>query len=127
METLLINLIGLTAISLIIWWFWLSKRRTTLIKNPRDVVDIVVENNVYLPAEIHGTAGKILTLRFHRKDPSPCAAVLVFSDFDISVELKVNAITEVLITPQIAGNYPFGCENGFYQGVLVVNAPSCCH
>ncbi|MDH5408038.1 MAG: cupredoxin domain-containing protein [Gammaproteobacteria bacterium] len=118
MIDILVNSLGVVLIVLIIYWFWIAKPRTQ--KTSSDVIDIIVDHGVYEPARIEVEAGKTLTLRFQRKDPSPCAEKVVFSDFDLSVDLAVNKPTDVKLTPDNVGEYPFTCQMQMYRGVLVV-------
>ncbi|GGB92499.1 copper-binding protein [Marinobacterium zhoushanense] len=115
---LLINLLGLLLIALIVWWFWLHKGESTQIDSGE--ITINVNDGVYDPAHIRVPAGQPATLRFLRKDPSPCASVVVFSDFDISQELPLNKTKDVRLQPMQPGRYPFTCQMQMYRGELIV-------
>ena len=114
---LAVNLIGVILISLIVWWFWLSKPRASLAQS--SVVNILVDNGVYNPARIEVQAGESLTLRFLRKDASPCAEKVIFSSLDISRDLPLNENTEIQLPPLGAGEYEFTCQMQMYRGSLV--------
>jgi len=118
MNILLVNLIALTIIFSIIWWFWLSKPKAQ--KSDSNVVDIVVANGVYTPSRIEVKAGEKTTLRFLRKDASPCAEKVVFEDLNISADLPLNHYKEIEMTADTAGEYSFTCQMKMYRGSLVV-------
>ena len=80
---------------------------------------IVAENGVYSPARIEVPAGKPVTLRFLRKDPSPCAAQVVFTDFDRTVDLDVNKPVSIQLPALKPGEYAFSCQMQMYRGTLV--------
>jgi len=114
---LAVNLIGLLLIGLIVWWFWLSKPRASLAQS--SVVDILVDNGVYTPARIEVRAGESLTLRFLRKDASPCAEKVIFAGMDISRDLPLDENTEIQLPPLSVGEYEFTCQMQMYRGSLV--------
>lgn len=115
----LVNLSGLVLIVLIIFWFWVIKPKTLQAVNKRPI-EIVVDNGVYTPARIEVPAGQSVTLRFLRKDPSPCAEKVIISDFDISADLPVDKPQDVTFTPEAPGEYDFTCQMQMYRGTLVV-------
>lgn len=113
----LVNIAGLAAIALVVWWFWLSRPQAVR-AGQGVVVEIVVENGVYTPSVIQVAAGAPITLRFLRKDPSPCAEQVRFDDLGVSVELPVDAPREITVTPPKPGEYEFTCQMRMYRGVL---------
>lgn len=117
MSLLVINALGAALIVFIVWWFWLStpKAQRALASG---VIDVLVDGGVYTPALIEVTAGQPVTLRFLRKDPSPCAEQVVFADLGISHELALNTPQEVTITPS-PGRHEFTCQMAMYRGTLV--------
>lgn len=94
MASLLVNIIGLFAIMLIIWWFWLSKPKAQSLQNEKSI-EILVQDGVYTPSRIQVAVGKPVTLVFVRKDPSPCAEKVVFDDLNISEDLSLTQPTEI--------------------------------
>lgn len=124
MVELIVNISGLALIFFIIVWFWLTKPKSqTAVQD--ELIEIIVDNGVYSPSIINMKVGKTVTLRFLRKDPSPCAQAVIFSDFNISTELEVDIPTDIRITPDNPGEYAFACEMAMYKGKLVVT--SGCH
>jgi plastocyanin domain-containing protein len=86
-----------SAIGLIIWWFWLAKPKTVTVRDDAPV-DVLVENGVYAPARIEVRAGKPVTLRLLRRDPSPCAEQVRFDALGVSVDLPVGKPRDVVVT-----------------------------
>jgi plastocyanin domain-containing protein len=117
MNVLIVNLAGVAIIAFIVWWFWLSKPRAQRIQT--SVVDILVEGGTYTPPRIEVEVGKEVTLRFLRKDPSPCAEKVVFEQFGINADLPINIPKEIVVTPVDAGEFSFTCQMQMYKGSLV--------
>ena len=116
---MIINLLGLLLIALIVWWFWLYKPQAVIAD--KNTVTVVVDNGTYEPSRIRLLAGQDTTLRFLRKDASPCAATVVFADFDISEELPLNKPKDISLPPLASGEYSFTCQMQMYRGALIVN------
>lgn len=119
MTTLIVNAAGLLLMAAIVWWFWLY-RPAAVAQPDAGTVLITVENGVYSPDRISVPASQPTTLRFLRKDRSACAATVIFNDLDISAELPLGEITEVVIAPSAPGNYSFSCQMQMYRGSLEV-------
>ncbi len=113
MNIWLINLAGLILIGLIVWWFWRSRPPAT------GATEILVENGVYTPARIETPVGKPVTLRFLRKDPSPCAERVLFDGLGVSAELPLGKPVTLTVTPDKPGEYEFTCQMRMYRGTLV--------
>ena len=116
---IIINIAGIIVIAIIVWWFWLSKPKA--IKQTSDVIEVVVENGVYTPAHIEAVLGKPLTLRFVRKDASPCAEKVIFANLGIAVDLPLGQALEIKIPTENAGSFDFTCQMQMYRGKLTVN------
>jgi plastocyanin domain-containing protein len=115
----LINIAGLLVIGLIVWWFWGArpKARRAVGAGP---VEVRVENGVYTPARIEVAVGKPVTLRFLRKDPSPCAEKVLFDELGVSADLPLDKPVTVTVTPTKPGEVVFTCQMQMYRGALVV-------
>jgi plastocyanin domain-containing protein len=114
----MVNVAGLVFIGLIVWWFWLSRPAAQRVGAAP--ITVVVEDGVYSPARIEVARGRPVVLRFLRKDPSPCAAKVVFSELAVSAELPVGKEQEVRLDPPEPGEYEFTCEMHMYRGSLLV-------
>jgi len=120
---LLINLIGISLIVLIAWWFWLyspKKEQKMSANKTNGEINIVVQDGVYQPSTITLSTSTATTLKFTRKDPSPCAATLIFPDLEISEELPLNKTIEIALPMMEKGKYAFHCQMQMYKGYLVV-------
>lgn len=118
MNLVLINSAGLLLIGFIIYWFWFAKPRT--VKTTSKEIEIIVDDGIYSPSHIQVGVGESITLRFLRKDPSPCAEKVVFSSLNISEDLPINKHKDVTITIDQAGEYEFTCQMQMYRGTLLV-------
>ena len=117
--SILINLLGATLIAGIVWWFWLYKPRQ-IAETSNGLISVVVEDGVYNPSRIKLPRGEPVTLRFLRKDASPCAAFVVIEAIDFSEELPVNKPRDLTVKFDTAGEYEFACQMKMYRGILVV-------
>lgn len=115
-----VNALGFILILTIVWWFWLYERAESDIGRRGAIADIVVDNGIYTPDMIQAPLDESITLRFIRKDPSPCASSVIFPDFGVSAELSLNTPVEITLLPNKAGDYPFTCQMAMYQGILRV-------
>lgn len=118
MRIWLINLTGLVLTALIVWWFWLSRPQTRRVSGAGPI-EIVVDNGVYTPARVEVPAGKPVTLRFLRKDASPCAEKALFDSLGVSADLPLGKPLDVTVTPPQPGEYEFTCQMRMYRGTLV--------
>lgn len=114
-----INIAGLLLIVLIVWWFWVYKPASASVT--KNEVVIVVENGVYQPARIKLPVNESVTLQFLRKDPSPCAEMVVIPDLEISETLPLNKPKTIQLPVLTAGEYTFHCQMKMYTGVLIVD------
>ncbi len=78
-----------------------------------------MDNGVNAPASIEVPVGKPVTLRFLRKDPSPCAEKVLFDDLGVSADLPLDKPVTVTVTPAKPGEYEFTCQMRMYRGRLV--------
>lgn len=117
MTDVLVNLAGLAAIGLIVWWFWLA-RSPAIEPSGSGPIEIVVDSGAYEPAAVRVPVGRPVTLRFLRKDPSPCAAEVRFERLGVAAELPVGEAREVTVTAPAPGEYEFSCAMRMYRGVL---------
>ncbi len=119
MMDLIINLLALTLVGFIIWWFWLARFNVQQMSS-KPPIEIIVENGMYTPAYIEVPQGERVILNFLRKDPGPCAEKVLFNDLNISLELPLEQKKELIIPPLSVGEYSFSCQMQMYRGSLVV-------
>lgn len=112
------NFLGFVLIALIIWWFWLYKPNKTTV----DTSEVIIEVNdgVYSPASIQVPARQPITLKFIRKDQSPCSEALLIPTLDVSEQLKLGEVTQINLTNLMPGEYAFHCQMQMYCGVIKV-------
>ena len=115
---MIINLMGLAIIALIVWWFWLYTADNTMVIN--NDVTIEVKDGVYSPSAIQVNANQSVTLKFLRKDESPCSEVLLIPSLDISEQLTLNEVTPIHLENVPQGEHTFHCQMQMYRGVLTV-------
>ena len=115
-----VNVLGVLLIVLIVWWFWMYKPKAVMAD--KQAVTVIVDGGSYTPSRIQLEVGEITTLQFIRKDPSPCAATVVFSDLDISEELPLNKIKTINVPALSVGRYSFTCQMKMYRGELIVES-----
>jgi plastocyanin domain-containing protein len=113
---ILVNIAGLLLIALIIWWFWLYKPAETELGEGELLV--VVENGVYHPARLKLPSDQAVTLKFLRKDASPCAESLLIPELQISETLPLNKTKEIKLPPMKSGEYAFHCQMQMYRGQI---------
>lgn len=119
MIDLIINVLGLILITAIIWWFWMSSVKAKTIDSSQ-LIEILVEDGVYSPARIEVSANKKFTLRFIRKDASPCAEKVLFEGIDKNLVLPLGQPVEIELSLPTSGEFAFTCEMQMYRGSLLV-------
>ena len=117
--SMLVNIAGILAIIFIVWWFWLAKPKPK-ISQQNDVIEIIAENGVYSPSSIQADKSQPLTLRFVRKDATPCAEKVVFAALNLSTDLPLNEPQDITLTIDQPGTYEFTCQMGMYRGKLLI-------
>lgn len=116
---LIVNILGVSLIVLIIWWFWLYKPKKVSVSN--ETIIVLVENGTYQPSRIRLKAGQEATISFLRKDTSPCAASVLIPDVEISKDLPLNKIVRIQLPAMEEGEYDFHCQMQMYRGTLLVD------
>ena len=116
---IVVNVIGLLLIAVVVYWFWLSQPKVSATLST-GVIEIIVNNGVYQPAAIRVAVNQQITLRFIRKTESPCAAIVMFPELDISEELPIGKAKDVHLKLSEKGVYAFTCEMAMYRGSITV-------
>lgn len=119
---LIINIAGVILIALIIWWFWLYKPKVELVGEGDNDLVVVVENGVYSPSHILMDSNSAHELTFLRKDPSPCAEMLIIPQLEINENLPLNEYKKVNLPKLNEGEYTFHCQMHMYVGEIKVNS-----
>jgi plastocyanin domain-containing protein len=121
MDVILVNLAGLGLITLIVWYFWLSKPIGTAAAVTSAGVQeaFIVVKGGYSPDTIRVTAGRPVRLVFNRQEADPCSERVVLDAFGVSAELPQGSNIPVEFTPIQAGSYEFACQMGMLRGKVV--------
>ena len=82
----------------------------------QDKVDVVVNEEGFVPAKIPAKAGKPITLAITRKVERTCATEILFQGQEGKTDLPLNKTVEVTYTPKSSGNINFGCAMGMMIG-----------
>ena len=117
----IVNLLGLTAVGWIVWYFWLPTKAGVAASLVGDVqeIDITVKGG-YEPDVIVVKAGVPVRLNFTRMESSMCSEVVSFDGLDRSAELPEGDTVPVEFTPDAPGEIPFQCQMGMLRGKIVV-------
>lgn len=126
---LIINIAGLALMAAVVVWFWLWPRRVVTAGDASNIdgvtgdrtIDIDVADGVYTPDVIALKRGEVVTLRFHRKDASPCSEHVIFHGLDIDEVLPIGAAKNIRVAPMTSGTFRFTCQMQMYQGELRVS------
>ncbi len=100
------------------YWFWLYSPRNRVAVNEQGEIDVIVDKGVYQPSQINVPVGKDSTLKFIRKDPSPCASAVLIDDLGVSEDLPTDQPKPITIHPERPGDYEFTCQMRMYRGVI---------
>jgi plastocyanin domain-containing protein len=113
---IIVNILGITLIGLIIWWFWLYKPQEAKLAD--DALVITVDNGTYQPSHIRIEANTPSSLHFLRKDASPCAEMVLIPAIELSESLPLDKVKTLTLPPLAPGEYDFHCQMQMYRGVL---------
>jgi plastocyanin domain-containing protein len=122
MSVIVVNLIGITLIGLIVWYFWLSKSQAATATSTEDgvqVVPIVVKGG-FSPDTIQVEAGRRVRLVFNRREDDPCSEKVILDAFGASADLPEGTDVPIEFTPMEPGDYEFACQMGMLRGKLTV-------
>lgn len=119
MDKTVVTLGGFVLIGFIWWFFFGKKDETSSQVAENGYVNILVDGG-YGPSVLKLKKGVEITLRVKRTDPNTCLEEIVLPDFKISKYLPLGKETEIKITPQKAGEFPFHCGMNMYHGKIIV-------
>jgi plastocyanin domain-containing protein len=122
LDKVLVDVGGLAAIALIVWFFWLVKKpgvRASLVSSGYQEAMILVKGG-YTPDVIVVERGKPVRLNFVRSESASCSEMVLFPDFKKSAQLPEGETVAVELMPDKAGEYGFQCQMGMFRGKLIV-------
>ena len=122
MSSVIVNVIGVGLISLIVWYFWMSKPSGSAarISGSGAQEAYVVVKSGYSPDTIQVQAGTPVKLMFNRQEADPCSEMVVFDAFGVSAELPEGETVSIEFTPTEPGEFEFSCQMGMLRGTVVV-------
>jgi len=121
-DKLIVTLVGLGAISFIIWFFWLAKRegvKAGLTSSGYQEAMVLVKGG-YTPDVIVVERGEPLRLNFRREETASCSEMVLFPDFNKSARLPEGQTVSIELMPEVPGEYEFQCQMGMLRGKLIV-------
>lgn len=120
---IIVTLGGLSLIGLELWWFLLSKPKSSSAIAESGIQEITVTvDGGYEPSRIVVQARQPVKLNFDRRDPNSCLEEVRFPDFQITQLLLLNQVTAIEFTPDKPGRYEFTCGMNMFRGVVEVQA-----
>ena len=118
---MMINLAGIILIILIAFWFWFPRQKEGVRASSKKI-QIKVTDGVYTPSLIEARVGQHIILEFIREDKTPCAEMVIFPDFNQSLQLNIQEPKTIKIFAKKAGIFEFTCQMGMYRGKLLISA-----
>lgn len=116
----IVNLVGLSAVAWIAWYFWLQTKDGVTAAVVGGVQEIAVTvKGGYDPDTIVVKAGTPVRLNFTRLESSMCSEMVVFDGIDRSVKLPEGETVPVEFTLDSPGEVPFQCQMGMLRGKVV--------
>jgi plastocyanin domain-containing protein len=88
---------------------------------PLRAIRVAVGSSGYTPARIDLRRGEPAVLAFSRPDAGNCGGTVVIPALGIRRELPVGETVVLRFTPDRAGEIPFTCGMGMYEGLIVVH------
>jgi plastocyanin domain-containing protein len=117
---MIINVIGIIFIILIAFWFWMPKKEEGVRASTKKI-QIKVADGIYTPSLIEARVGQHIVLEFIREDKTPCSEMVIFADFNQSLQLNINEPKTIKIFAKTPGTFEFTCQMGMYRGKLLIN------
>jgi YHS domain-containing protein len=125
MDVWLVDLAVLTLIVVIIWYFFLSRRRdeAQATAGPeRQEITVRVKGG-YIPEVVRARPGLPVRIHFKREETSPCSEEVVFPTLGVRRHLPAFETTAIDLPASSEGTYAFACGMDMMHGWLVVGEP----
>lgn len=89
-------------------------------KKGERVIEIVVNEDGFVPADVKAKAGETVKLVVTRKVERTCATEIVMKDLGVNQPLPLGKAVTVTVKPAKAGDYRFACGMDMIAGTLHV-------
>ncbi len=116
------TLAGPVFIALVIWFFWLGKRKgLRAALAPLGIQEVLVTVKVgYSPDRVVVEHGKPVRLMFRREETDPRSEMVMLPDFHKSATLPQGELVSIEFLPAAAGEYEFHSQMSMIRGTLLV-------
>ncbi|MBI3085836.1 MAG: cupredoxin domain-containing protein [candidate division NC10 bacterium] len=121
-DKILVNLIGLSLIGFIVWFFRLVKTKgvRAAMTSAGYQEQMVLVKGGYTPDVIVVERGKPVRLNFVRQESASCSEMVLLPAYNKSANLPEGETVAVEFLPKEAGEYEFQCQMGMLRGKLIV-------
>ncbi len=118
---IVIVVLGLAAISLVLWFFFGEKQRVaaTVAASGVEEVKVTVKGG-YSPDVIVVKQHQPVRLDFYRDETASCSDRVIIGDFGIARDLPAFKTTSIEFIPDKSGEFSFTCGMNMMRGKLVV-------
>ena len=117
----LVDVVGLAAIAVVVWYFWLSRSWRAAAGLRRDAQSaLIVVKGGYTPDTIVVERGRPVRLVFRREESAACSERVILPAFDRRAVLPEGEEVALEFVPQERGEFPFTCHMGMLHGRIVV-------
>lgn len=117
---MLVNLLGIVLMILVALWFWFPKKEQGVRVSTKKI-QILVADGIYSPSLIQARVGQHILLEFTRQDKTPCSEMVIFPDFNQSIQLNIGEPKTIKLYAENPGVFEFTCQMGMYRGKLLIS------
>ena len=121
-DKIVVDLVGLSLIGFIVWFFWLVKTKgvKAALTSGGYQEQMVLVKGGYTPDVIVVERGKPVRLNFVRQESASCTEMVLLPAFGKSAKLPEGKTVPVEFLPKEPGEYEFACQMGMIRGKIVV-------
>ena len=121
-DRVLVDLVGLTLIAFIVWFFWMVKAKgvRAAATSGGYQEQLVLVKGGYTPDVIVVEAGKPVRLNFVRQESASCTEMVLLPAFGKSARLPEGQTVPVEFLPKERGEFEFACQMGMIRGKILV-------
>ena len=121
-DKVVVDLVGLTLIGFIVWFFWLVKAKgvKAALTSAGYQEQMVLVKGGYTPDVIVVERGKPVRLNFVRQESASCSEMVLLPAFNKFAKLPEGQAVSVEFLPTEPGEYEFACQMGMFRGRIIV-------